>query len=369
MLRDEINQWGGKHASLRVAADHSTLSKYILPQVFLGPNDSLTEADRALLRRACEVHRTHHLIVRSSHESDWGAMVDIFPTKSTHYYSLDKTLDDIRKECESEMLKQFARESGVSYDPAEVTYSVAPLVEAIIVTLTEHPNRDEILYVDGDRHVINSLTVISSALQVYRHFDTETRESLQALLSMRNDFRESGFFPEDVALQTEAGISTAGKPLHFQTRKLCRKQLPTFQLDGFRRKQSLAENTRVIGVTPEEGIRVPVLKGFSRETCIRVAQEQCKNAYLLAFGAITPPLERDGKYACPQRLSVYVPNTDTLRQLSLWHQHTKYVQFAANNNGCSILDNQARAYKQLPEKPYEEIIVRADGERYEFSPA
>jgi hypothetical protein len=339
-LAKSIEELGGKNGVIQVLKGMPSISDYIPKQVIISPGRDYD----AKIMEGVQRLPGNRFIVRTSEKSDYRGMVDVMPTQICLSHEIERTVAAVRARCGNVVISQYAEKEGLHYSPDNVSISIAPFINEMSFTLTEHPNQDNVILLDvyqthNDPGVVG-FTVTETFDIVNRQISTEGLDdnkiirdirAIQKMIRLLFAIRELGIFPEDRALQIEGGVGlSAGKIYLYQVRDFAERKTADFDL-----RDNWGHSSRVFGITSPEGLNLPVSKGSFRFQAMLDGDEKYKDSgYVLAPENITSSLLISEQ---PEYMISYIPGGYSLGSRSLAHQNTRFVKQTLEKGGFSIL--------------------------------
>ncbi|MFC1751149.1 hypothetical protein ACFL2V_20375 [Pseudomonadota bacterium] len=326
-LGEAIDELGGKNGVLEHLRDKDPRGEeYLLPRVLIPPGGKWVGPNMLDLADRCdELGVDLKVIVRPSERSDYRGMVDTMLSKVCDVGRVPIAIDAVRKQCASAGVLEYARREGNDYDPERISISVAPFIPEPYITVTEHPNWEDLLLIDV-RTTYNDGGVKARHKQyIHRAFnyvdgecDSPSEEHADKGVTLQRRVRETGVFPDDRALQYEYVIHPqTQKPMLVQVREFAKKNSQGL----YSEMKGLNMKPRNFGVTSPKGVQHKVVKSRFWSEAMRYELMNPGALYVLATKIITRPLEVAD---CPVNMRGYITRPRASRSLS--HQNTRFVQ-------------------------------------------
>lgn len=326
-----------------------------MPFISLFPGESITPRMRWKISNLCNSFNTQNIILRTTTlgYSDFFAMVDITPTIRGRLSDLLMLLDEILTRSRDDKIYDYALQEGVEYNHHRVGISIAPFLHDGSWTLTEHPNRPEVQLIDKIE--------LSNGRYLHRHGRPQDSQSIK-ISRLINSIRETGLLSDKRAYQYEGVYHPQTRtPLLTQIRDFADKKTADYDLG------SNVSADRIFGVTPSDGIVLPIIRRAIREDCI-IEGDNKNTPYIVSPEIISNPLRM--LYA--KFMQGYMPLSDGLPpNPSLTHQNTRLVQQALRREGFAMIDPEIQKglrdiVPMIKDGAYLRIITDAKGFQLEI---
>jgi len=372
ILQQSINEFWWKNWVLAYLKDNNKegggdISSYILDHILLWKWESLTEEQRQKIRS----FNSERIIIRTSEQSDWEWMVDVMPTIVCTIHEVDEILERIREKWYDEWIINYSKNEWTNYNPDNVTISVAPYINQVNFTLTEHPNQKWKILLDlwkEQWYWINKYTetqtldflnnALVTEISSFEHFIGD-EEKVKSILNLMEKIRELWIFSENRSLQIEWWINFWNLNTNlYQVRDFVENKYADFELG-----ESNYHYWRVFWITPETGIQLPVVKKRFRWNTIIKWEELYPDWYLWFPEIITNKLNIKEQ---SQNMKWYVPWTSSW-SISLAHQNTRPMKEVLNKNkGFAILEDSFD-YDIGDLEDWDVVNVKSDWINYEVT--
>lgn len=261
----------------------------------------------------------------------------------------EKIIADMRRMLASAEIMDYTRKEGSPYNPDEALIAFSPHLRGDRWTVTEHPHEKRIVFVD------RSYPIFDGGEWIHRPYTFEDSRILDSLFEttggaktayevsrrVREAILLHGILPEGDALQYEMIESPQGMKV-VQVRKFADYRESDWKLDEDAATTDISD--RVFGITPPEGIVLPVARGNFRSDALRKG-DRLNERFLAAPRCVSDPLSLSD---FSPRMQGYLPVEDSFVNPALSHQHTRFVQWALKNSGvASLMPSNTRVARLL----------------------
>lgn len=312
-----INQYGGKAGGWFYLRDLGGFEKDLLPLVYLDGKQAMSEATKQFPETFAEQ------IVRATHPNDYEGLVDALRTHKDvkNQFGLELAIEWIREEETSSLLRSYSEYEGQRFE-GSVGIMIQPQNPSLKRgSLVEHPHERGTYLIDlvdesYDIPQINRTVVNGELIDSSRMMHPLTNDVINKVVDLYRRVRESGFIPESHSFQMEFGLNYSFEDkslvLFYQSRPFLKFERAPFKLD------KLFEDYDCFGITPEEGLILPVVRTFGGE---RVNGLNSPFAMIVDNMSCSLPLSVQ-----PRNLEVFLPIG--LRVNSLEHNTYRWIRKA-----------------------------------------
>jgi|GEM_PF-3408839 hypothetical protein len=384
-LRSSIDEWGGKHGPLLYIREQLPDGETLVPPFELA-NLSELASKRDVpdlcrrIRAACLDMGVTEFIARTSYPGipgDWDKMVDVIESIARiPIHLLDGSnfptgiARSLFEQCKDPRVISYAEGEGIDYDPSKVTISFTPQLPLPHSTITDHPNRPELLMMDlsqpiGGSGAGRSLHNMSESDAV--NFEYGSRVTIPTLFDphlfdaaygTRLRLRELGILDEDdMAYQLEGAFDLSKRHWLVQIRAFSERREADFSLDKGDRTFG---RQRLMGVTPKEGLELTYLKGRERKEAMKFEKTHPGEAYLFDLNrdASTPRLAITDD---PMHMAGYAVQSKPY----ISHQATRFAQRCLRAGGIVNLHagSSSLVYRRMGLETGDRIRVFSDGNK------
>lgn len=276
--KSHVEQHGGKAGLLLYLLSlGNTFKKLILP-LYLNESYRDNQADLS-----------GPVIVRASHPGDVNGLVDVLKTaRNLDFPKIEGEIDIIRAHAQSAAVTKYAKYENPFYD-GKVTIMVQPYLNMQRGSVVEHPNQPEnyvLSLIEEDEYSPRGER-IRTGICDYRNNCYNALCSLEInlndvmrLVELYRLVKRAEIIRDDYSFQMEfVNCQNERKSYITQVRSFTRKEIAKFAINDPTRRL-------VFGITPEEGITLPVLQspdGFLYKDYNSISREHSKVAPLEPF--------------------------------------------------------------------------------------
>lgn len=331
-----INKYGGKAGGLFYLRDFGGFEAHLMPFYYLSPEIDVGEIEGVLPR-----HIQDNWILRGTHPNDHEGFVDILDsdkligfdeTRQTVLEKFKTYIEVLRDNAKRPEIFDYSKYEGQDYD-GEIGIVIQPLNPGRRGSVVEHPNERGTYLIDivtknigCDVDSLDRLTVIGDKIDE-QHSNVIVRigheELAEKIVTLYDRVRGTEYIPPESSFQMEFGINEGGfdkeRVLFYQARPFLKFEEPPFKLgDDWWGKYSC------FGITPEEGVTLPVVKTFHQHDVNEIPHD-------FAW-VIQNMTARMSAHARPRNMRAFLPIG--LRVNSLEHNTYRWIRKA----DVSILD-------------------------------
>jgi hypothetical protein len=336
-----INKYGGKAGGWFYLRDVGGFEGNLLPLHYIPPGVDVDDIGDLLPDNI-----QNNWILRGTHPNDHEGFVDILLScEIIGFREKRKTVMDgirnstrrIRESAASPEVYDYSRYEGQAYD-GKVGVGIQPLNPGRRGSVVEHPHQRDTYLIDLVTHelgkptdFLDRITVIgndvdkrSSIVGFYRTMEEYNEELARQIADLYRRVRSSGFIPSSYSLQMEFGVNEnffedRDRVLFYQARPFREFIDPPYEMKG-----DESRKYRCFGVTPEEGVILPVVRTFHQEGIGNIPHN-----FAWVVSNITGPMNASAR---PRNMKAFLPIG--LRVYSLEHNTYRWVRKA----DVSILD-------------------------------
>ncbi len=334
---DYINKYGGKAGGWFYLRDFGGFEEHLLPLYFLPPGADVNEIEDILPEPV-----QNNWILRGTHRNDHYGFVDILDSdkffgfgesRKAVMINLMTKIKDMRDNAKRPEIFEYSEYEGQDYD-GEIGIAIQPLNTGMKGSVVEHPNERGTYLIDLvdpiighnfytlDRLVVRGNEVDERDSYIIRVTDFHA-EAAEKIVSLYNKVRDTNYIPPEISFQMEFGINQDNLDnemvLFYQARPFLMFEEPPFKMeDDFLVKYGC------FGITPEEGVTLPVVKTMYHEGVNSIP-------YDFAW-VIQRMTARISAHARPRNMKAFLPIG--LRVYSLEHNTYRWVMKA----DVSVLD-------------------------------
>jgi len=300
--KDYIQEYGGKAGGWFYLRDFGGFENHLLPCTFFFPEQDEFEIS------ANYPEGFPPVIVRSSHPNDYAGLVDAISTQkgAKNRFDLELAVETIRSNAKCEEVLSYNEFEGQSYD-GRVGIMVQPQNNGIRGNIVEHPHERGTYLLDFvDEGIGDGVISIDHVVSANGELDDLNKsllrsasiEDVRRVINLYKMVRETDFVGKDYSFQMEFGINERRfkdkeKILFYQARLFNKFVTPPFELDGDPKYQCF-------GVTPKEGVVLPVIKTFHADPEVNEATEPF--AWVIRNMTLPMPL-----WVQPRKMKAFLP--------------------------------------------------------------
>jgi hypothetical protein len=360
-----IEEYSGKHGPLLYIRERVKGGTDIVPPMEIANLVELSERITAPeiargIRSSCKETGVEEYIARVGLKGfgDFNGLVDAFPTDQ--HLSLTYLNDFwptgvariLLGKCQNPALKEFARREGVILNEQNLVVSFSPQIGFPHSTITEHPNQPGVTMVDIFRpfppfeiyeksqnmSFTDTVNFDGDKIGNRHEFDAKL---FQAGLQVRKLIEDAGILDHETSAYQYEGACRGDEP-HWlvQIRSFAPRRQADFVLE---RGDHSFGRSKVMGITPEEGLQLVMLKADKRKEAVDFEKANPNTQYLLNLDwkSTTKKLQLSDQLKNIRGLAVeFKP--------FLSHQNTRFVQTCLQApNGFVELNGGSLQYRTI----------------------